>query len=99
MQVKRINSFASKIGRIRAIRSHGMSAVQYVQAAGVPAMMYGVECTGIADTALKKTIGFAAAAIAPPAMGKSARMTLHAAAPLCTSVDPSYSARVVPIKT
>ena len=45
-------------------------------------MMYGVECTGIADTALKRTIGLAAAAIAPPAMGKNARLTLHAAARL-----------------
>ena len=65
VQVKRINSFASKLGRIRAIRSQGMSAVQYVQAAGIPAMMYGVDCTGIADTTLKKTVGLAAAAITP----------------------------------
>ena len=98
VQVKRINGFASKIGRIRALRRNGVSAVQYVQAAGIPAMMYGVECTGIADTTLKKAVGLAAAAISPPAMGKSARMTLHAAAPLCTSVDPSYAAHVTPIK-
>ena len=52
VQVKRINGFASKIGRIRALRRNGLSAVQYVQAAGIPAMMYGVECTGMADTAL-----------------------------------------------
>ena len=96
--MKRINAFAGKIGRIRAIRQQGLSAVQYVQAAGVPAMMYGVDCMGIADTALKKANGLAAAAIAPPAMGKSARMTLHAAAPVCTSVDPSYTAHVGPIK-
>ena len=62
-------------------------------------MMYGVECTGISDTSLKKTIGLAAAAISPPAMGKSARMTLHGSAPLCTTADPTYVAHVAPIKT
>ena len=99
VQVKRINGFAAKIGRIRAIRQQGLSAVQYVQAAGIPAMMYGVDCAGISDTNLKKANGLAAAAIAPPALGKNARMTLHAAAPVCTSVDPSYAAHVSPIKT
>ena len=56
VQSKRLDAFASKIRRIQAIRRQGVSAVQYVQAAGVPAMLYGVECTGIADTSLKHAL-------------------------------------------
>ena len=76
-----------------------MSAVQYVQAAGVPAMMYGIENVGISDATLKKTIGLAAAAVTPPTMGKNSRLALHAVAPLCTAADHSYAAHVTPIKT
>ena len=57
-------------------------------------MLYGVECTVIADTSLKH-----AAAITPPARGKNARLSMQALAPVCTSVDPSYAAHVAPIKT
>ena len=99
IQAKRIDAFASKIRRIQAIRRQGVSAVQYVQAAGVPAMMYGVECSGIADSKLKQTVSLAAAAITPPTRGKNARLSLHAVAPVCTSADPSYAAHVMPIKS
>ena len=63
-----MNNFAQRIDRIRSLRRNGMSVVQYVQAAGVPAMMYGDECTGIADTALKKTVSLAAAEVSLPTM-------------------------------
>ena len=76
-----------------------MSAVQYVQAAGIPAMLYGVENAGISDAALKKTIGLAAAAVTPRTMSKNPRLALHAVAPLCTAADPSYVAHVTSIKT
>ena len=82
IQNKRIDAFASKIRRIQAIRRQGVSAVQYVQAAGVPAMMYGVECSGIADSSLKQVVGLAASAITPPARGKNARLSMHAVAPV-----------------
>ena len=98
IQSKRLDAFASKIRRIQTIRRQGVSAVQCVQAAGVPSMMYGVECTGMADTTLKQAVGLAASAITPPARGKSARLSMHAVAPVCTSVDPTHSAHVSPIK-
>ena len=99
IQAKRIDAFASKIRRIQAVRRQGVSAAQYVQAAGVPAMMYGVECSGLADTTLKHTVSLAAAAITPPTRGKNPRLSMHAVAPVCTSADPSYAAHVTPIKS
>ena len=75
-----------------------MSAAQYVQATGIPAIMYGAECCGVADTTLRETVGLAAAAVSPRTRGKNARLTMHATAAVSTATDPSYSAHIGPIK-
>ena len=62
-------------------------------------MMYGVECSGMADTNLRQAVGLAASAITPPTRGKNSRLSMHAVAPVSTAVDPSYAAHVSPIKT
>ena len=96
---KRISAFAGRIGKIRCLRSKGASAVQYVQAAGIPAMPYGGDCTGFSDTTLDTMVRLAATAITPPARGKNPRMVMQAFSPLTTAVDPSSAANLMPIKS
>ena len=93
LRVKKIAHRAQQLARL------GLSAVEYVRGAAVPAMLYGCETAGVANTMLDDACTVAAAALAPPTAGKDPVMVLHAAATHTHDVNPTMAAHVGPIKT
>ena len=74
IQTKKVVHKIQQLGRL------GLSAVEYVRGAAVPAMMYGCEITGMGDAMVTEATRVAAAALTPPSAGKNPTMTMHAAA-------------------
>ena len=95
----RLKVTRGRIPRVRQLRRMGLSAVEHTRAAGVPAMLYGVEVTGISDTMLQQARAAAAHACAPAAAGKNPAMVLHAVSVHTPAVDPAYIAHTAPIKS
>lgn len=67
----RVQSFAEAVPRIQALRRAGVNSHQMVRAAGTPAVMYGVEVFGLADSALYLARAKIAGAAAAPTGGKT----------------------------
>ena len=70
----------------------GLSAIDYVRAAGIPQMMYGCEVMGMADTMVTDAVRVTAKALAPPTPGKNPTLVMHAAGIHSHSVDPRVPA-------
>ena len=86
------------VHKIQQLGRLGLSAVEYVRGAAVPAMMYGCEITGMGDTMVAEATQVAAAALTPPTAGKNPTMVMHAAAVHSEAVNPNLAANVGPIK-
>ena len=76
----------------------GLSAVEYVRGAAVPAMLYGCEVSGISDSMLDDAVGVAAKSLSPPTAGKNPVLVLHAAAVHSAAINPVVMANLAPIK-
>ena len=94
----RIIQTKKAVHKIQQLGRLGLSAVEYVRGALVPAMLYGCEITGMGDAMITDAKQVAAAALTPPTAGKNPTMTMHAAAAHSEAVNPSQLANVGPIK-
>ena len=86
------------VHRVQQIARLGLSAVEYVRAAVVPAMMYGSDVLGMSDTMTYDATRIAAAALTPPTKGKNPVMVMHAASVHSAAVNPNLAANTGPIK-
>ena len=91
-KVKRVAHRAQQLSRL------GLSAVDYVRSAAIPAMLYGCDTSGVSDSMLDDACRVASTALAPPTAGKNPTMVLQAAAVHSDSVNPSMTANIEPIK-
>ena len=80
------------------MRAAGVNAKQMVRAAGVPALLFGVEVVGLSNTALQTTRARVAAAAAPQAGGKNPDLTLYALDGSSGTLDPAFDCHVMPLK-
>ena len=94
----RLPAFAKRIQRIHAIRKVGVRVTQLVRTAGTPAVMYGVEAIGMADSQLQRTRSAIARASAPGGGGKNPDLVLWAIDQARGTMDPAFDAHVLPIK-
>ena len=85
--------------RAQQLAQLGLSAVEYVRGAAVPAMLYGCEVSGISDSMLDDAVGVAAKSLSPPTAGKNPVLVLHAAAVHSAAINPVVMANLAPIKT
>ena len=95
----RLPAFNKKIWRLHAARKAGVNVQQIVRAAGTPAVTYGVEITGMADTHLTNARRSIARAAAPEGHGKNPDLVLLTCDTLRGTMDPAFDAHVMPIKT
>jgi len=95
--VKRLSSFRQKVGRIHDLRRLGVRTNNVVRAAGTPAITYGVEVTGMADTHLDSARRLIARAAAPEGGGKDPNLVLYLLDGSAGSMDPAFDAHVLPI--
>ena len=93
LRVKKIAHRAQQLTRL------GLSAVEYVRGAAIPAMLYGSEIMGMSDSMTHDACVVAAAALAPPTAGKDPTLVVHAAAVHSIDTNPVVMANVAPIKT
>ena len=52
MLAGRLRTMRTRDLKVRQLRAIGLSTIEHVRAAGIPAATYGVEITGVADTML-----------------------------------------------
>ena len=94
----RLSAFKRKIPRIHSLRKAGVRAQQVTRAAGTPAVTYGVEVVGMAETPLHATRAAVARAAAPEGAGKNPDLVLWSLDGTGGSLDPAFDAHVLPIK-
>ncbi len=93
----RILKFKQKIPRLHALRRLGIRVQQMVRSAGTPAITYGVESTGMADSHLERARNSIAKAAAPEGGGKSVDLVLLTADRTNGTMDPAFDAHVLPV--
>ena len=100
--VKALRDRITKVRRIahraQQLAQLGLSAVEYVRGAAIPAMLYGCEVSGVSDTMVDDAVSVAAAALAPPTAGKNQTLVLHAASVHSQATNPTMAANLAPIK-
>ena len=98
VMVARILKVKKIVGRVQQAARLGISAVEYVRSAAVPAMMYGCDIMGMSDSMVDDATKVAAAALTPPTAGKNPTLVMHAASVHSSAVNPSQAANLEPIK-
>jgi len=94
----RVLKFATKVKKVKALRRLGVDAGMFMRSAGIPAMLYAVEVTGMSDTHLQGVRKLTAAAVAPDSGGKNPDLVLLAADAAGARTDPAFEAHAAPIK-
>ena len=94
----RLPAFKKKIRRIHAARRAGVKVGQIVRAAGTPAVTYGVEVVGMADTQLQNIRSAIARATTPDGGGKNPDLVLWACDTQHGTTDPAFDAHVLPLQ-
>jgi len=97
IQRRRISTFKAKKEKFHKLRKMGINTTAVARTAGVPAMSYGWDTTGVADSTLRIARAAVAAAVAPEAGGKSPEVVLMLADSAGGAVDPAYAAHSLPI--
>ena len=90
----RMQTFSKSAKRFHLLRKAGVNTRLMVRAAGTPALMYGIEVMGAADSTLQVVRSKVAAAAAPQAGGKNPDMTLHTLDGDSGTLDPAFDAHV-----
>eukprot|EP00973_Karenia_brevis_P055791 7760172-Karenia_brevis.AAC.1 len=94
----RTSAFKKNIPRIHVLRRAGVRTAQLTRTAGTPAVMYGVECTGISNSHLQDTRSAIARAAAAGGSGKNPDLILYAIDAATGTLDPAFDAHVLPIQ-
>ena len=94
---QRLRTFGNTVHRYKALRRAGANSRQMVRTAGNPAVLYGCETMGIANTALETTRSQFARAAAPDTGGKNPILTLLAIDGESGTLDPAFEAHASPI--
>lgn len=94
----RITKVKQSAHRAQQLARLGLSAIDYVRGAAIPAMLYGCDTMGVADSMVNDACVVAAEALAPPTSGKKPTLVLHAASVHSQDVNPAMTANVLPIK-
>lgn len=95
----RIKAVKQRTSRVQALRRQGLSSIDYVRSAGIPAMLYQSEIMGLSNSTLAQATRTAAALVAPPTAGKNPTLVMHATALHTDAADPRLIANVAPFKT
>ena len=93
----RLVQFCTKTGRFSSLRRLGINTVQMVRSTGPPAILYGCEIMGVADTQLHTIRTKVASAAAADAGGKSPDLVLYAADGPSGTLDPAFMAHTAPL--
>ena len=94
----RMHQFTKNIRRFHAMWQLGDNTKQLVRAAGVPAILYGCETSGLSDLALRVARTRIAKAAAPQAGGKNPDATLYALDGAFGMLDPAFEAHAAPLR-
>eukprot|EP00973_Karenia_brevis_P028103 3871746-Karenia_brevis.AAC.1 len=94
---QRVKAFSSTIGKYVALRKIGANSAQMVRTAGTPAIMYGCETFGVADSALALARSKVAKAASPEACGRNPELALLALDGERGTLDPAFLAHTSPI--
>ena len=91
----RLKSFGKRVKRFQALRRSGLKVAAMARAAATPAICYGADVMGIADSTLETARSRVCGAASPPARGRSVDITLWMLDGASGTLDPGFDA-VVP---
>jgi hypothetical protein len=94
----RLKSFEATAAGVKTLGKAGVNAKQMVRTAGNPAVPYGCESFGIADTVLETTRSKFARAAAPDTGGKNPLLSLIAIDGEAGALDPAFEAHAGPVQ-
>jgi len=97
-QQQRFSDFKSCRHRIKSLRNAGVNSLQMIRAAGPPAILYGAETIGVADTTLNSMRSAIAAAVTYQAGGKNPDAALLTADGPYGTLDPAFLAHSYPLQ-
>ncbi len=93
----RKQAFVKKANRIRSLGRLGVDTRRLTASTAAPTMLYGVECSGVADTVLLNMRTSAAGAASAQGGGKNLELVLAAADCDQGTLDPAFAAHTLPI--
>ena len=93
----RIHQLKRRKRRIAIARRAGTSAAAYCRTASIPAISYGWDVCGVADTPLRDVRALVARTASPDTYGRSVNLVFHALAAAGMHIDPAYEAHALPI--
>ncbi len=97
-QQERFGKFKANKGRLRSLRTAGVNSTQMIRAAGPPAILYGCETIGVADTSLASMRSSVAASVAHDSGGKNPDIVLLAVDGTNGTLDPAFMAHSCPVQ-
>ena len=94
---KRLHDFRLRLKRLREFKRSGGNAAVYCRTAGLPAILYGADVTGVANTRLSEIRACIARAASPGAYGRCPELTLLTFDVAGQAIDPAFEANALPI--
>jgi hypothetical protein len=93
----RVHQLKRRKRRIATARRAGTSSAAYCRTAGIPAISYGWDVCGVANTPLRDVRALIARTASPDTYGRSVDLVFHALDAAGVRIDPAYEAHVLPI--
>ena len=94
----RLLKFAGQRARFRAVRSAGVNVAQAVRMAGIPALMYGADITGMSGSHLHAARVAAHLATTPTSGGRNVDLAFFVADAAGGRFDPAFEACTGPLR-
>ena len=85
----RLNAFRRRLARLRAFRRLGGNTPMYCRVAGIPALVYGIDAQGVADTRLHEMRVAVMHAACPDTYGRNVDAAFHVLDAAGTATDPA----------
>ena len=79
-------------------RRRGLNPFEYVRTAGLPAIAYGYDVHGCADTTLLNATRAVTSAVMPPTAVKNPTLAMSVTTAICEDADPAMLAHTMPLK-
>ncbi len=94
----RLKKFGNRVRRFQALRKSGVKVTTMARAAATPAICYGADIMGMADSTLDLARSQVCSAASPPAKGRSVDVTLWMLDGAAGTMDPGFDAVVLGLR-
>ena len=94
----RLKTFKKRVTRFQRLRRSGVNVATMARAAATPAICYGADIMGVADTTLESARSAVCSAASPPAQGRQVDVTLWVLDGASGTLDPAFDSVVLGLR-